>query len=202
MPPKTIFDLLDVSPNDCPKHYVNRYEGDLLLVGGARCVWEDTRGLPEPSNTMCVNDVGMYWPGKVTHWYSNDIDQLIHWCHGRRRPYHIYGGHGELHSATKRVGDEYQHVHFWPFPTQGSSGLVALYVALAMGYNPITVAGMSWDDDGHFFDPPTAHNLNKDDRGWTHFSRETPQPFLEKIAPLCRGRVNVVSGRLKEILEG
>ena len=199
--PKDIFELLGIPSYACPRHHVGQYSGDLLLVGGGRTLWEDTRGLPHPSNTMCVNDVGMYWPGKVTHWYSNDVDQLIHWCQGRRRPYKYYGGHGHLHTCTPRSGPDYKGVTFWPFPTQGSSGIVALYVALAMGYDQITVVGMPWDDDGHFFDPPTGHSLSEG-RSWTNFTTETPEIYLKRLLPLCIGRVRAVSGRLKTLLEG
>jgi hypothetical protein len=151
---------------------------------------------------MTLNDMAMYWPGVVNHAYSNDIDQLIHWAAGRRRPYaNLFGHSGMLHSAARRDGLEYQHVQYWPLPSQGGSGVVAILVCLLLGYQHITCAGMPFDNSGHFFDPPEGHNLRKD-RTWSSFLTETPDSLLERLLPLFRGRVNPLSGRLKEMLGG
>lgn len=176
--------------------------GELLIVGSGRCLWQDINGLPEMSQVMAVNDAGMYWPGRLTHWYSNDIEQLIHWSEGRRRPLvKLHGIGWKLHSCFIREGEEYRYVYHWPFRGQGSSGLVAILVALALGYDNITVAGMPFDNTGHFYDPPTGANISKG-RPWSDFEAETPYSLIqERLIPVCRGKVRALSGRLKEMLE-
>lgn len=177
-----------------PKNLLGSESGDLLIVGGGRCVWEDVNGLPEPTAVMAVNDIGMYWPGQLKHWYSNDDEQLVAWATGRRRDYTYRWPGFRLHSCFNKTGK----VHHWPFPGQGSSGLVATFVALALGYEHILVAGIPFDDSGHFFDPPQAHNLRKD-RKWSNFTGETPDRLIERSIPLWKGRVRFLSGRLKDL---
>ena len=196
-----IFDHFGLDKGNFPRRLIGAYSGELLLVGGGRCVWEDTRGLPISTTTMVVNDMGMYWPGKITHWYSNDIEQLIHWAPGRRRRLQtLYGGGGKLHSCFTRDGPGYQHVNHWPFPGQGSSGLVALLVAIAMGYDNITVVGVPFDNSGHFYDPPHGHTLGGGNL-WSNFEGETPDRLIQRTLPFLVGKVRAISGRLKEALE-
>jgi hypothetical protein len=179
---------------------IDAFHGEsLLIVGSGRSVWEETNGLPEQRHVMAVNDMGMYWPGYVTHWYSNDIDKLVHWSQGRRdRHVHRYGWGWKLHSCFTRDNLPLD-VHHWPLPGQGSSGLVAILVALLLGYEPITVAGIPLDNSGHFFDPPNHHNLRKDG-DWSNFLGEATDRLIERSLPLMRGRVRVLSGRLAEAL--
>lgn len=185
---------------DFPEKLVNSQSGELLIVGSGRCVWDDVRGLPEFSQVMCVNDMGMYWPGPVRHWYSNDVEQLVHWNEGRRRTYtQQFGTVGRLHSCFAR--SHLSNVHHWPFPGQGSSGLLAIIVALTMGYAPITTAGLPFDNSGHFYDPPNDHNLSKG-RPWSNFKNETPDRLIVRSLPLLEGRVIPLSGRLREALRG
>lgn len=192
-----VFEHFGLDPGKFPKRLIGSETGDLLIIGGARCVWEDVRGLPFPSAVMAVNDIGMYWPGPLKHWYSNDTEQLDHWFHGRRRSYVREHGNARLHSCFKR--DTLPHINHWPFPGQGGSGLAAILVALALGYSPITVGGMPFDNSGHFFDPPHDHNLRKD-RLWSDFKNETPDRILMRALPLFKGRVTALSGRLGELL--
>ena len=198
-----IWDYFGLSKKDFPRDYINRYgaDGELLIVGTGRNVWEEVRGLPQARHVMCVNDMGMYWPGYVKHWYSNDVEQLIHWDKGRRRPHvQLYGSGWGLHSCFKRGGIEYERVHYWPFPGHGSSGLVAILVALGMGYTNITVAGIPLDNSGHFYDPPNNHQLRFESRPWSNFENEATDRIIERTLPLMRHKVYPLSGRLKEAL--
>lgn len=196
-----IFDYFGLEARNFPRRLVGTHSGELLIVGSGRCVWDDLRGVPISNTTMVVNDMGMYWPGKITHWYSNDIEQLIHWAQGRRRPLaSIYGGSGRLHSCFTRPGPEYEHVAHWPFPGQGSSGLIAILTAIAMGYDQITVAGIPFDNTGHFYDPPDGHTLSSG-RLWSNFEGETPDRLIQRTLPLLVGKVRALSGRLREALE-
>jgi len=183
-----------------PGKLLGSESGELLIVGGGRHIWSDVCGLPEFSHVMVVNDIGMYWPGRIRHWYSNEIEQLIHWEKCRRIPYRNHWGTGwKLHSCCER--DWIDNVYHWGLPGNGGSGLMAIIVALLLGYDSITVAGIPFDDSGHFYDPPELHNLRKDEV-WSHFSRETPDHFIQPWLPYMRGKVRAVSGRLTEVLNG
>lgn len=175
--------------------------GECLIVGTGRCVWDDVRGLCETPNVMTVNDMLMYWPGRIKHAYSNDIEQLIHWSEGRRKPLtQLYGKGWRLHSCFQRAGEDYQYVNVWPIPGQGSSGLVAIFVALLLGYDNITVAGIPFDNTGHFYDPDDTHSLRRG-REWSNFLNETTDRLIKRSLPFFRGKVHALSGRLKEALD-
>ena len=189
-----LFEALDLSRRGFPRKLIGSEHGELLIVGTGRCLWEDVRGLPEFSHVMAVNDVGMHWPGQLRHWYSSDVEQLVAWHDGRRRPYKNIWGTAALHSSDERAG-----VHHWPFPSQGGSGLVAILVGLALGYEHIVLAGMPFDDSGHYYDPPAGHNLKKD-RKWSNFTTETPDHLMKKYLPIFKGRVRALSGRMRDYL--
>ncbi len=195
-----IWDYFALDKTKFPK-MAGTEQGELLIVGTGRNVWEEVRGLPQARNVMCINDMGMYWPGHIKHWYSNDIEQLVHWSEGRRKPLvQVYEKGWKLHSCFARPGVLYQHVHHWPLPGHGSSGLVAILVALAMGYDNITVAGVPFDNSGHFYDPPNNHPLRPGGRNWTNFRDETPDRIIERSIPLMKHKVYPLSGRLREAL--
>lgn len=181
-----------------PNHLIGRYPGgELLIVGTGRNVWQEVSGLPELP-VMTINDMVMYWPGVIRHAYSNDIKLLLHWAAARREPLcKLYGRCGDLHSAMWRDYIEYTH---WPLPSQGGGGVVAILVALLLGYDSIVCAGMPFDNSGHFYDPPLWSNLRKG-RDWSDFLNETPDRILESLLPVMRGKVKAQSGRLKDMLE-
>jgi len=58
---------------DKPPPCVNTYKGRLVIMGGARCVWNDLAALEkilpkEKAHHMAVNDIGQYWHHELTHW--------------------------------------------------------------------------------------------------------------------------------------
>lgn len=179
-----------------PQDLIGSEDGEALIVGGARCVWDDVKTLwPVPEHVVCVNDVGMYWPGPVRHWYSNDRMQLSAWAEGRRRWWaQKFRQNIVLHSCFSGVA----HQHHWPFPPQGGSGIVALLVALGLGYKRLHVAGIPLDSSGHFFDPPAGHPVLFG-RATSNFDNETRDRTLQNLKPLLQGRLRVASGRLKDL---
>jgi hypothetical protein len=145
------------------------YRGTLLLAGGGRCVWEDlTRVGPSDADVMCVNDVGLRFPGHIEHWYTNHSDQIEHLTELRN-----LGSSGRTwgpkytHSVAAAPSREKADV-VWPIQMRGNSGLTAILVALALGYGKIIVCGIPLDDSGHFHDPPEGHWLQSKARGLSH----------------------------------
>lgn len=202
-PPVDIWEYFALDKRQFPTKLINseHAKGECLVVGTGRNVWEEVRGLPQIRHVICVNDMGMYWPGYIRHWYSNDIEQLVHWSEGRRRPHvQLYGKGWMLHSCFERTGVAYKDVHYWPIPGHGSSGLVAILLAICLGYDNITVAGVPLDNSGHFYDPPNNHQMRHESRPWTNFVDESKDRIIERCIPLFKGRVFPLSGRLREAL--
>jgi len=143
--------------NTYPEDMLDKFAGSrLVIVGGGRCVWDDLASMnirPGVENdnwhVMCVNDIVMHYPGKVTHFYSNDHRWISNWLKARRELHtRKYGNITNVHSCN--TGARYN----WPWPGHGSSGLNAVYCGIAMGYAPIVLTGIPLDDSGHYFDPP------------------------------------------------
>lgn len=179
-----------------------KFTGRLLVCGAARCLWDDLepwiwnmgRGLVRfDGDVMCVNEVGVHFPGVIRHWYSNDPKLLRHWSAVRRseliaevdkqlatRPY-------ELHSY--KDGVKYR----WPWPGHCNSGLIAVYTGLGLGYEEIILAGLPNDDSGHYFDPPWRK---------TNFTKEGDPERRWAMArdKFFFGRVKSLSGWTAEIL--
>jgi hypothetical protein len=180
---------------------VDKFTGHkLLVIGGARCVWDDLASIgvrPDAHNSgfhvMCVNDIVMHYPGKITHFYTNDHRWLGKWIDARRDLIvRKFGPIKYLHSCV--TGAKYN----WPWPGHGTSSLGAVYCGLAMGYEQIVLCGIPLDDSGHYFDPPWVK---------TNFMREVgTQPdgqmmyWQQAKRVNFKGKVFGTSGRTAELL--
>lgn len=191
----------DMHLNDCPMPKIaNTYSGNLLIVGTGRCVWDDlnkidTNFLSE-CDTMVVNDMGTHYPGAFKHWYSNDDKKLPHWLAGRRDSHRIVHG-TDIKMHTNYPGNDPAVV--WPFHGKGSSGLVCIYIGLALGYSRVVLAGLPWDDSGHYYDAPGGHKLFGG-RKASNFTVETQDQYVIDALPYFEGKVSSVSGRSKDLL--
>lgn len=160
----------------------------LIILGGGRCVWDDyshCRSIPH--DIMAINDVGMYVPTPLTHWYSNDAAMLPKWKSCRR-----YQGAGQLHTNNGAGVGVADGIKVWDIP-YGNSGINAVLVGLGLGYNEIVVCGIPLDGSGWFFSPPweeSGYNNNYELDAW-----------MSNIVNFS-GRVRSMSGRTKEILDG
>lgn len=176
----------------------NTEKGRCMVVGSGRCVWRDMEPYIVHCNqnvelrwdVIAVNDVGMHIPFRVKHWYSNDQRWLGKWAAARRPAFQKYlDDKITLHTCAPG----HSGMHEWPFPGHGSSGLNATYLALALGYEEIVVAGVPLDDSGHYFDAPWVK---------TNFSREVPERpggpryWRQAQQKVWDGKVKVLSGRM------
>ena len=69
---------------------VDRYSGDLLIVGSGRCVWQDLAQLGASAKSydvMAINDAIMHVNLPLKHAVSNDAPMLPNWI-AARRPYY------------------------------------------------------------------------------------------------------------------
>ena len=175
--------------------FVGKHSGPCIVAGTGRCVWQDSYGLDMGLPVITVNDMVMYWPGRVSHAYSHDEKQLVHWVEGRRRWLQTaYGRPQALHTCEPcRVSG----VTSWPFPTMGGSGVAACHLALALGFDEVIAVGLPMDNSGHFYDPPDS--MHKD-RKWSNFVNETPDRIILNAKEFYSGRVTPKSGRFRELL--
>lgn len=173
----------------------------LLVVGGARCVWDDLATIPvKPDadnggyDVLCVNDIVMHYPGRVRHFYSNDHRWMSNWLNARRELLvRKFGPIQYTHSC--RTGGQYS----WPWPGNGTSGLGAVYTGLAMGYERIVLVGVPLDDSGHYFDPPwRKSNFNQEvgtmnDGNMMYWQSAKTRVFKDKVRA-CSGRTRTLLG--------
>ena len=179
-----------------------QYSGRLLICGSARCIWDDlslyqfgeregVASIVFDGDVMVVNDIGMHLGCPIHHWYSNDWEMLPRWVAARRPLSAVTDVNILTHSCYG--GADY----VWPWHGGGTSGLNAVFTALALGYSEITLAGIPLDDAGHYFDPPWQR---------TNFTNEVPSDneeikYWSKAAKESfQGKVKSLSGRTKAIL--
>lgn len=164
------------------------YSGILRILGGGRQVWQDAEDYQPNGDVMAINDVGMYWPGPLEHWYSNHANHLPIWAQAR--------------SFRKVMKDHpVKHIHScyegrglirWPFGGSGTSALNSIYVSLGLGYEEIVLCGIPLDNSGNFFDPHWVGS---------NFVREAHHDVWEFARDqVFDGRVKSMSGMSKQML--
>lgn len=180
--------------------------GPLLIIGGGRCVWNDLEKVGDlryagkrkgvdlskdfPGPRMAINDIGQHYMGHIDHWVTSHPEFMGGWMHYRQM--HVMSGDGPpmTHSLTHHHSIDVA----WPFGwSGGTSGLLAVFVGLAMGFDSITLAGVPMDDSGHYFDPPA---YNKTDFNQSHIRQE----WINAERDLFGGRVRSMSGWTAKLL--
>jgi len=168
---------------------VDKYrERICILLAGGRSVWQDFKdfacGWHSDFDIMCVNDVGMFWPNHLEHWFSLHGDQFSGWC--AVREFH-YKPAKYLHACAPN-----NRAIVWPVPQGGTSTMSAVYTALVMGYKQVVMCGAPFSDDGHFFDP-----LDRT----SNFKHEAlPERWIRARDTIFEGKVKSMSGLSREIL--
>ena len=78
----------------------------------------------------------------------------------------------------------------WEYAGGGTSGLLAVHVALGLGYDNIILAGIPMDNDSRFYDPP----------GPKSYGAESNRDWWIKSLPLMNGKVRSCSGWTRSLL--
>lgn len=146
---------------DAPPRLAGNFSGPLVILGGARCVWNDVKFvenlLPrERCHHMAVNDIGAYWHYELTHWVSLHPMYMSGWRKFRMGHGYGNGAHVFTHSFRMPSGNNYPDIDFWwdiDFGG-GTSGMFGCFVAFGLGYSKVILAGIPMDGSGHFFDAP------------------------------------------------
>lgn len=167
---------------------VDKFKGTLLICAGAQSVWRDINEYSVNAvayyHLMAVNDIGMFLPHQLEHWYSNHGDQLPAWM--QVRAFHHQQARYVHTAKHQRNGIP------WPVPTSGTSTLSAVYVALCLGYDRIILCGAPLDNSPHFFEGASAV---------TNFSAEGQHDIWDRAnREIFEGRVKSMSGASRAIL--
>lgn len=170
---------------------LGRYHGELIILGGSRCVWEDYEKVRKRGgDIMAVNDIGSHFKGYIRHWVTLHPAYFPGW-RTYRDGHHYGSGQPYLtHSQKEHKGVD---VVWRVANLGGTSGLFATQVGLMMGYDRITLCGIPMNTEAHYFDPPGEERRDFTDKTahgvWREFSKQ-----------YFAGRVKSVSGWTRELL--
>lgn len=157
-----------------------------IVVGSGRTVWDDYRAAgSEPAEVFAVNDMIVFFP-EIRHGVSHHQDKLPHWL--RLRP----GKRGALEKITLHSSAPYEGVHrAWPeYRAGGSSTLLAVRIARAIGFDHVVVIGTPLDARGYVWADPLLEAKD--------FARYR-KAWVDAVGEL-RGHVFAPSGFLRELL--
>lgn len=131
-----------------------------LIIGGAACVWDDLQKVPHGIyDKMVVNDIGCYLDWPIDHWVSMHAKYLVMWMRLRRGHCLAFGDKflSHTHRSQESVTCAWHLNNPWPY-----SGMFAIQVAIALGYEKILLAGVPQDGTLRFFDPPWTKQNHAD----------------------------------------
>ena len=165
-----------------------------LVLGGARCLYEDfddAISICQPHTIIATNNAGHDFPMELPHWVTLHTEKMPAWMEIRKN-YGFPPAQNYWTSNRKTIPIEhkgmYKHVTSW----DGSSGLLAVTVALHLGYEKIILCGIPlekamahYDDNAPWMDAPRyraawnrhMHKMQdkvKSFRGWTSVKLGVP----------------------------
>lgn len=173
-----------------------------LIIGRAGCVWNDIKGAlglfgqvgyaESAYDVIAINGVGCDLPFRIDHWVSFHAELFPMWMQNRRDngyPFAYPDGYQLWTSARGRHMTEWEkHYKIRMVDCNGgSSGMVAVLVALEIGAPKIVLAGVPLENEYGHYDKP----------GWwdeAHLHRVA----WEKLAPEVKARIRSLSGWTKE----
>jgi len=171
--------------------------GLAVVCGSGRSLWADLEKIGDHGGAvMAVNLTGCFLKKSPEHWASVYAD-LFQWMLPlrpgmvRQADGRLQVGQGiETHSMNPCAGVKY----VWKMKRDGSSGLFATRVALALGYAPVLLCGITLDNAGRFYDEPGNHPPED----YTGFR----DAWVSAAKHEFNGRVQAVSGFLRDIVGG
>lgn len=171
---------------DGPPIPVDLLERPWLIVGSAKCVYDDLRNLNEFGPVIAVNRAMYELP------ISPDIGVTLHHEITRELAYN-YNGRLFCSHGTDYVTDVLPVREDWK---NGSSGLYAVQVALHLGAKNVILAGVPIDDSAHF---NTDRGLSKG-IPWQLEMHRTP--WRESAQELRARGIRSMSGWTRGLLGG
>ena len=146
-----------VSDNDKKAQGKFDIKKPIIIMGGAKCVWDDlkkAKKLIEKHDLAAVNDIGVHYPERIHHWLSLER-RISEWYEQRNNNHHPMDVlvHVYYHD---RLLDHKRHInYFWKMEKSPiMSGVFGPIALKALGYKRIILAGIPSDKQPRFFDPP------------------------------------------------
>jgi len=161
-----------------------------LVLGGAACVWDDLRQVPDgwADVVLAVNDIGSHYPGVLHHWCSLHPEKFPAWEATRRALGHPgdWQKWGRNRAAGVDVGPVDHTIDHWG----GSSAGLAVRVALEqLSATHVVLAGCPQTQTPHY------HN----NREWEHWDVYWAD-WLRLAGDGRLVRVTSLSGRTRDLL--
>lgn len=162
-----------------------------VILGGAESVWADleaVRALGEPDIIIATNHAGRDYPGALDHWVTMHAELIPMWARARAEA--GYPEAGKMWSALHRPG---------PLPMErikspgGSSGLLAVYVGLALGVERMILCGVPMCQNGRHYDDPLKRKWQEAAQYMNSWTR---------ALPLIKDRVRSMGGHTQRMLGG
>lgn len=155
-----------------------------LVIGGAHSVWRDIYRVesvvgPWDGLVIGVNDIGTLLP-RLDAWATLHPEKLPQWKREREAR-----GYTIPPTWSNNYATDYTIAHW----ANGSSGLLGVGVAFAMGAEEIILCGVRMDRQRNHF---------REEKGWQQHDRYR-RGWLQKL-DVMRGKVYSVSGWTREIL--
>jgi len=159
----------------------------LLIISTGRCVWEDLEKVKPFDGfiTMAVNYMILHWPWRLdfaVSWHYDLVPLLV-----QVRTHRKHRNKPVTYGSKEGQGIDYS----GRFKSGGivTSGMYAACVGLHLGYEKIVIAGVPFDDSGHFYDPPG-------DEFKTRFHYEKKEKTWLEVKEMAGDKIRVVSGNL------
>lgn len=151
-----------------------------VVLGGANTLAQDLIDFSElmkgvglghvPSVVVATNDAGRDYSGKVNHWVTLHPEKMAAWLEGRNAKGHI-PPEGFWTSNTKNLPES---IPFRTVPSwNGSSGLLAVTVALHLGFTHVVLCGVPLDkNSAHYFDDKKWMDAPRYRHAWIKHKRD------------------------------
>lgn len=154
-----------------------------LVIGGASCLWDDLAAVGTwDGMVVACNDAGAVYPHRIDHFATLHPEKLDGWRAERERR----GGNLDFTTWSRRNPELVDRIlEGW---SSGSSGMLAVGVALAVGAERVVLCGVPMQATPHFFDPAPWEGVQHHAGAW------------EARVDELRGRVFSLSGWTRELL--
>ncbi len=127
-----------------------------LCIGGASCIWDDVLawetayGRPWDGLVIAANDVGAHWPRDLHHWVTLHPNKLEKWEALRRQHQMPDSGWQTWCQQSRWTKGKQWTTHAIVPWAGGSSGMLAVQVARALGCTRAVLCGIPMTQTPHF----------------------------------------------------
>ena len=168
---------------------IDRDSNEATVLGTEKCVFSDIERFGTDGDVFAVNDAGFYVKDykHMVSAHGNMISLVKQFRSLYRSDYGKFTTHTALFTdigltEKEQLNADYQ----WSFsPIFYSSGILAIYIAIALGYESVKVHGIPMDDSTHFYDfnvDPPIHYLNFYKKLNTDFTRDLFSKYNVKFS--------------------